>query len=98
MTSDLSKHALGRLEGRDLDMITELVLQSGSIKGLARAYGVSYPTMRQRLDQLIARVRDAVDGRSPDPLREAVARLVERGELSPAGAREVLDAAEEKDA
>ncbi|MDF1700092.1 MAG: DUF2089 family protein [Planctomycetota bacterium] len=98
MTFDLSKHPLGRLEGRDLDMILELVLQSGSIKGLAKGYGVSYPTMRQRLDGLIERVRDAVEGRAPDPLREAVARLVARGELSPAGAREVLDAAKEKDA
>lgn len=98
MTSDLSKHPLGRLPRRDLDMVTELVLQSGSIKGLAEAYGVSYPTMRQRLDRLIARVREAVAGRAPDPLREALARLVERGELTPAGAREVLDAAKERDA
>ena len=98
MTSDLSKHALSRLPRRDLDMVTELVLQSGSIKGLAEAYGVSYPTMRQRLDRLIVRVREAVEGRAPDPLREALARLVARGELSPAGAREVLDAAKERDA
>lgn len=95
MTYDLSKHPLGRLEGRDLDMVAELVVQSGSIKGLAEAYGVSYPTMRQRLDRLIDRVRQALDGRAPDPLRETLARLVERGELSAAGAREVLDAAKE---
>ena len=79
-------------------MVTELVLQSGSIKGLAEAYGVSYPTMRQRLDRLIERARAAVDGRSPDPLREAVARLVERGELSASAARELLQAAKERDA
>lgn len=78
-------------------MVLELVLQSGSIKGLAKAYGVSYPTMRQRLDRLIERARDAVDGRPPDPLREAVAALVARGELSPAGAREVLHAAKKEE-
>ena len=76
-------------------MVLELVLQSGSIKGLAKAYGVSYPTMRQRLDQLIERAQGAVEGRDPDPLRDAIARLVARGELSAAGAREVLQAAKE---
>jgi hypothetical protein len=95
MAFDLSESPLGQLDGRDLDMVVELVLQSGSIKALARAYGVSYPTMRQRLDGLIDRLSDAVEGRAPDPLREAVARLVARGELSPAGAREVLAAAKE---
>ncbi len=79
-------------------MVLELVLRSGSIKGLAKAYGVSYPTMRQRLDALIERARDAVEGREPDPLREAVARLVARGELSAAGAREVLLASKESKA
>lgn len=96
MNFDLSKHPLSRLRGEDLDMILELVLQSGSIKGLARAYGVSYPTMRQRLDRLIERTREAVEGRAPDPVREALARLVERGELSVSGAREVLAARKEE--
>ncbi|MDA1193700.1 MAG: DUF2089 family protein [Planctomycetota bacterium] len=93
MGFDLSKHPLACLERPDLDMIVEFVLQSGSIKGLSASYGVSYPTMRQRLDELIERTRAALAGRAPDPLREAVARLVARGELTPGGAREVLDAA-----
>ncbi len=97
MTSDLSKHALGRLESRDLDMVLALVLESGSIKGLAKSYGVSYPTMRQRLDQLIERARAAVEGRPRDPLREAIARLVERGALGAAAARELLQAAKKED-
>ena len=96
MSFDLSKHPLSRLPAEDLDMVLELVLQSGSIKGLAEAYGVSYPTMRQRLDRLIARARDAAEGRAPDPVREALARLIERGELTASGAREVLDALEEE--
>ena len=96
MSFDIQKHPLARLQPDELDMIVALVLHSGSIKGLAKQYGVSYPTMRQRLDRLIARVEQAVDGREPDPLRETLARLVERGELSPGGAHEVLKAAKER--
>jgi hypothetical protein len=86
-------HPLTRLVREDLDLITELVLQSGSLKGLAKAYGVSYPTIRQRLDKVIDRLRDLVEGREPDPLAELLARLVERGELPASTAREVRDLA-----
>ena len=78
-------------------MVLELVLQSGSLKGLAKAYGVSYPTIRARLDRLIERVRAAIQDKAPDPVNEALARLVERGELTPTGAREVLRAVKERD-
>ena len=82
-------HALLRLPREDLDLITELVLKSGSIKDLASSYGVSYPTIRARLDRTIARLQDAIAGRRPDPMAELLAGLVERGELTPAGARAV---------
>jgi len=83
-------HALTTLPGEDLDLIAELVLQSGSLKGLAQAYGVSYPTIRARLDRVIERLRGALEGRRADPVRELLARLVEGGELSPSGAREIV--------
>jgi len=72
-------HVLGRLPREDLDLIVELVLQSGSLKGLAKSYSVSYPTIRNRVDKVIGRLRDAVDGREPDLFRELLATLVERG-------------------
>lgn len=82
-------HPLASLPREDLDLITELVLRSGSLKDLAAAYGVSYPTIRARLDRLIARLQEAVAGRKPDPLSELLAGLVERGELSMSGARSI---------
>lgn len=91
--SDHAGHPLFRLSREDLDVITELVLRSGSLKDLAVAYGVSYPTIRARLDRVIERLQQATAGRAPDPLKELLARLVERGELSPAGARSVRDLA-----
>ena len=91
--ADLTDHPLSRLSREDLDIITELVLRSGSLKDLAVAYGVSYPTIRARLDRVIERLQQAKAGQAPDPLKELLARLVERGELSASGARAVRDLA-----
>lgn len=84
-------HPLLDLPREDLDLIVELVLKSGSLKDLAAAYGVSYPTIRSRLDRVIGRLRAAVEGRERDPIQEHLANLVERGELSVAGARSIRD-------
>ena len=89
-------HVLLALPREDLDLIVELVLQSGSLKGLAKTYSVSYPTIRNRVDKVIGRLRDAVDGREPDPFRELLASLVERGELTTSAARRIHDAAREQ--
>jgi hypothetical protein len=77
----------------DLDLITQLVLKSGSIKDLATSYGVSYPTIRTRLDKVIERLQAVLSGRKPDPLSELLADLVERGELSPSAARAIREKA-----
>jgi hypothetical protein len=79
------------LPREDLDLITELVLRSGSLKGLAEAYSVSYPTIRTRLDRVIDRLRTVVEGRQPDDLTELLATLLERGEITPGGARRVRE-------
>lgn len=93
----LSDHPLARLPREDLDLIVEFVLVSGSLKELARAYGVSYPTIRTRLDRLIERVCDAAQGRRPDPLSELLATLAERGEITPGAARAVRDLVRSRD-
>ncbi len=82
-----------RLRREDLDLITELVLRSGSLKGLAESYGVSYPTIRGRVDKVIERLRQLIAGTPQDPLVELLADLVERGELTISGARALRDLA-----
>ncbi|MBL8764461.1 MAG: DUF2089 family protein [Phycisphaerae bacterium] len=84
-------HPLGQLDRDDLNIVTELVLQGGSIKDVAANFGVSYPTMRARLDRLIDRLKRAVEGRAPDPVTDLLAALVERGELSVASARAIRE-------
>ena len=73
-------------------MVIAFVLVSGSIKDLAAEYGVSYPTMRGRLDGVIERLRALVEGRGPaDAMSEYLARLIESGALPPSIARQIRD-------
>lgn len=90
-TETLTTHPLASLSAEDLDLIVRLVLRSGSLKDLAKVYGVSYPTIRTRVDKVIARLQAAVDGRKVDPLSDLLAGLVENGELSARGARSIQE-------
>jgi hypothetical protein len=47
---------LSYLSDEDLAFIKRLVLASGSLKEVAAEYGISYPTVRLRLDRLIAKI------------------------------------------
>jgi hypothetical protein len=40
------------------DFVVEFVKASGSLKDMARRLQVSYPTVRSRLDELIARIEE----------------------------------------
>lgn len=88
-------HPLCSLSEEDLTLIAQLVLQSGSLKGLAEVYSVSYPTIRARLDRVIERLRAAMEGRARDPLREYLATLIERGQISVDTARRIASLAEQ---
>ncbi|KAA3608715.1 MAG: DUF2089 family protein [Planctomycetota bacterium] len=81
------EHPIRQLSREDLDFILRLVLASGSLKELAAAYQVSYPTIRQRLNRLIERVKRLLPEESRDPMSEALADLVERGEITLAAAK-----------
>lgn len=48
---------LSGLSDEDLVFLKRLLLSSGSLKELAAGYGVSYPTVRLRLDRLIEKVK-----------------------------------------
>ena len=48
---------MANLEDEDAAFIRRFVLASGSLKEVARQYGVTYPTVRLRLDRLIEKMR-----------------------------------------
>ena len=47
---------LAQLSDEDVSFIKRFVLASGSLKELAGSYGISYPTVRLRLDRLINKI------------------------------------------
>src|SRR5262245_61954402 len=55
---------IDRLDDDDLAFLKRFVLASGSLKELAQAYGISYPTVRLRLDRLIAKI-EVFDSHAP---------------------------------
>lgn len=76
----------------DVAFLKRFVLASGSLKAVATEYSVSYPTVRSRLDRLIAKIQavDAADIR--DPFERRLRALVADMRLSPAVAGELLQA------
>lgn len=48
---------LAKLSDEDVSFIKRFVLASGSLKDLAKAYGISYPTVRLRVDRLIEKIK-----------------------------------------
>lgn len=58
MHGDYPLPALSRLGNEDQQFALSFILGSGSLKEMAKRYGVSYPTVRNRLDDLIARLKE----------------------------------------
>ena len=52
---------LSRLDSEEQTFIINLIKSSGSLKDLAGLYGVSYPTVRNRLDTLIQKIEELED-------------------------------------
>ena len=46
-----------RLSDEDRNFLKRFLLASGSLKAVAAEYGISYPTVRLRLDRLIEKVK-----------------------------------------
>ena len=49
------------LENEDVTFVKKFLLASGSLKEMARQYGVTYPTVRLRLDRLIQKIKLSED-------------------------------------
>ncbi len=65
---------MANLEEEDITFIRNFLLASGSLKEVAGLYGVTYPTVRLRLDRLIQKIKINLDNES-DPFISLVKRL-----------------------
>ena len=83
------------LDAEDLQFIRRFVLASGSLKALAAEYGVSYPTLRIRLDRLIAKIAAAEDPALEDTFLRTVQLMLADGQISPEQARHLIKAHKE---
>ena len=66
---------MAELEEEDAVFIKKFILSSGSLKEMAAQYGVTYPTVRLRLDRLIQKIK-LTEEVAADPYIAAVKRLV----------------------
>jgi hypothetical protein len=79
---------LARLSAEDQVFVAAFVKCHGSIKQMEKYFGVSYPTIKNRLNRIGARLPGAeIDVPAPPSTSDLLTRL-ERGELN---VREVLD-------
>lgn len=65
---------MAALEDEDVTFIKKFLLASGSLKEMAGQYGVTYPTVRLRLDKLIQKIRLS-ETAEKDPYIALVKRL-----------------------
>jgi hypothetical protein len=83
------------LTEEDWQFIKRLLLASGSLKDVAEQYGISYPTIRIKLNRLIEKVQ-ILDSKKPKTkFHKTVQLLVADGKLDISIAKTLLKAFEE---
>jgi len=65
---------MSNLDDEEMVFIKKFLLASGSLKEVATLYGVTYPTVRLRLDRLIQKIQ-ITDSNSAEPYIALIKRL-----------------------
>lgn len=88
---------LARLRYEDQVFVSEFIRNHGSIKDMERSFGISYPTVKNRLNRIAEQLRLVVDVVRPPAADEAtpvptteILDLLESGEISADEAMERL--------
>jgi hypothetical protein len=80
--------ALARLTYEDLVFVSMFVRSHGSIKDMEKAFGISYPTVKNRLNRIVEQLQLVEVDSSPAPIAVPaqpdadVLGMLERGEIS----------------
>lgn len=69
-----------QLDDEDVTFIKKFILASGSLKEVAGVYGVTYPTVRLRLDRLIQKI-ELGEREDEDPYVALIKRLAVNDKL-----------------
>jgi hypothetical protein len=74
---------LDYLSEEDLAFVKRFLLCSGSLKDLAGTYGISYPTVRLRLDRLIAKIQVVDDHQEMSQFEKLLRTQYAEGSINP---------------
>ena len=80
MAIEIMPEWLANLDHEDLVFIKKFLLASGSPKEIAKQYGVTYPTVRLRLDKLIQKIKISEDAEN-EPYIALIKRLAVNDKL-----------------
>ena len=80
------------LSEEDLAFLKRFLLASGTLKALAAEYGISYPTVRLRLDRLIDKVKLLDAATQAGPFERRLRAAYADGRLDAETFRSLLDA------
>lgn len=78
------------LSDEDRTFVKRFILTSGSLKELADAYGVTYPTVRLRLDRLIEKLKVFEKQDTADDYERLLRGLYAEGRFDAATFRQLL--------
>ena len=85
------------LADEDLAFLKRFLLASGTLKDVAAQYGISYPTVRLRLDRLIEKVRVIDAGSESGHFETTLRSLYAEGRFDGEAFRSLLDAYREEE-
>lgn len=80
MAIEIVPEWMRNLEEEDVVFLKKFVLASGSLKEIASQYGVTYPTVRLRLDRLIQKIKMEENQRE-DPYILLIKRMAVNGKM-----------------
>lgn len=80
---------LSNFDPEEQSFIKEFLRQSGSLKKLSAHYNSSYPTIRMRLDRIIAKLNQ-IEKESKDPFEELIFQYFVDGEISGDVAKKII--------
>ncbi len=89
---NLNSRWIDQLPAEDIEFFRQFILASGSLKDLAKQYGISYPTVRLRLNRLMDLVRECSEDSPTSPIERELRLLSVRGEISRSAADQILRA------
>jgi hypothetical protein len=90
MSQSASERWIELLSDEDRTFVKRFILTSGSLKELAAAYGVTYPTVRLRLDRLIDKIKVFDKNDTADEYERLLRGLYAEGRFDASTFRQLL--------